>query len=153
MSRPDFPCPGGCACGAIRYQLLGDPLELHVCHCSDCQRVSGSAFVLSMVTARDSVELLSGDPTVCEFETPEGIHRKELRCPDCGSRLWSEPNGLPSLVTLRPGTLDDHDWLHPIAHIWTKSAQPWVEIPPDVLTYDGNPPDPIALVRAWRARG
>jgi len=152
MPDPGFPRSGGCACGAVRYRLLGEPLELHVCHCTDCQRVTGSAFVMSMVTRRDTVELTQGAPTVCDFETPEGIHRREQRCAECGSRLWSEPNGLPELLTLRPGTLDDHGWLRPIAHIWTRSAQPWVEIPPDVLRYEGNPPDPVELVRAWRGR-
>jgi hypothetical protein len=151
-SEPDFPLAGGCACGAVRYELLADPLELHVCHCTDCQRVSGSAFVMSMVTTRSSIELRRGEPTVCDFGTPAGIHRREQRCAGCGSRLWSEPNGLPDLLTLRPGTLDERGWLRPIAHIWTRSAQPWVEIPTGVLRYEGNPADPLELVRAWRAR-
>lgn len=149
---PDFPCPGGCACGAVRYQLLGDPLELHVCHCTDCQRVSGSAFVMSMVTRRVSIELTRGEPARCEFVTPEGIRRVDRRCTRCGCRVWSEPNGLPDLITVRPGTLDDHSWLQPIAHIWTQSAQPWVEISAGTLRYEGNPPDPLELVRAWRGR-
>jgi len=152
MSRPDFPCPGGCACGAVRYQLLDDPLELHVCHCTDCQRVSGSAFVMSLVTRRAAVELMRGEPVRSEFETPEGIRRVDLRCTGCASRVWSEPQGLADLLTVRPGTLDDHGWLQPIAHIWTKSAQSWVEIPAGVLRYEGNPTDPLELVRAWRGR-
>ena len=56
------------------------------------------------------------------------------------------------MVTLRPGTLDDHSWLRPVAHIWTSSAQPWVEIPADVLRYENNPDDVLELVRAWKAR-
>ena len=152
VSMPTFPCEGGCACGAIRYRLLEDPLELHICHCTDCQRVSGSAFVMSMATQRKSLEVVRGETTTVEFDTPEGIHRREQRCPACESRLWSQPQAFPEIRTLRPGTLDDHGWLRPIAHIWTRSAQPWVEIPSDLLLYEGNPPDVLELVRAWKGR-
>lgn len=149
---PTFPCEGGCACGAVRYRLLEDPLELHVCHCSDCQRVSGSAFVMSMPIRRPSLELLRGETTATSFVTPGGISRREHQCPVCNSRLWSEPKSFPELLTLRPGSLDEKDWLHPIAHIWTASAQPWVKIPEDVLRYEKNPEDVLELVRAWKGR-
>lgn len=149
---PKFPCEGGCACGAVRYRLLEDPLELHVCHCRDCQRVTGSAFVMSMVIQRRSLELLRGSSERISFVTPEGISRREHRCPSCSSRLWSEPARFPDLLTLRPGTLDEQDWIQPIAHIWTSSAQPWVTIPEDVLRYEKHPDDLLDLVRAWKNR-
>lgn len=150
--RPTFPCEGGCACGAVRYRLLEDPLELHVCHCTDCQRLSGSAFVLSMAVLRRSLEVVRGEPATIAFDNPEGIPKRDRRCASCGSRLWSEPPRIPEIFTLRPGTLDDTRWLRPIAHIWTVSAQPWVAIPEDVLRYDRQPEDEMELVRAWRAR-
>lgn len=152
MRKPTFPCEGGCECGAVRYRLLEDPLELHVCHCTDCQRLSGSAFVLSMPVRRQAIELLKGDPPPLEFDTPQGTRRCDRRCASCGSRLWSEPPRLPDLLTLRPGSLDDKSWLQPVAHIWTRSAQPWVVIPEGVLRYEKNPDDPLVLVRAWKSR-
>lgn len=151
-SLPTFPCEGGCACGEVRYRLLEEPLELHVCHCTDCQRLTGSAFVLSMPIHRRALERLQGEPSSISFENPEGIRKRDWRCPSCGSRLWGEPPRFPDLFNLRPSTLDDTSWLWPTAHIWTASAQPWVSIPADVLRYDGQPDDPLELVRAWKRR-
>ena len=69
-------------------------------------------------------------------------------------RLWGEPIKLPELAVLRPGTLDDTSWLHPIAHIWTRSAQPWIRIPADALNFSGQPQgdEVAALLRAWKER-
>lgn len=153
MPRPGYPCHGGCVCGAVRYRLLEEPLELHVCHCTDCQRLTGTAFVLTMAIQRPSLEVERGETQVLSFETPEGIARRDHRCPGCGSRLWSEPPKLPEILSLRPGTLDDTSWLRPIAHIWTASAQPWVPVPEpseDLLVYERQPEDDMELVRAWR---
>jgi len=59
---------------------------------------------------------------------------------------------VPEVLALQAGTLDDTRWLKPIAHIWTSSAQPWVEIPADVLRYEKQPKDNLELVRAWKNR-
>lgn len=150
---PTFPCEGGCVCGSVRYRLLEDPLELHVCHCTDCQRLSGTAFVMTMSIQRRSLELLQGEPTSISFQTSEEIRRCDRRCAECGSRIWSEPRRYPEILGLRPGTLDDKSWFEPIAHIWTRSAQPWVVIPETVLRYDKAPDDDLELVRAWKRRG
>lgn len=149
---PDFPCEGGCACGAVRYRLLEDPLGLHVCHCTDCQTVTGSAFVMCMPVHSRSLELLKGDPKAVSFESPDGLAKCNRRCPDCGCIVWSEIDGLPEILALQPGTLDVTSWLEPVAHIWTSSAQPWVEIPTDVLAYEKQPKDDLELVRAWKSR-
>jgi hypothetical protein len=149
---PDFPCEGGCACGAVRYRLLEDPLELHVCHCTNCQSVSGSAFVMCMPVHTRSLERLKGDPEAAAFQTPDGLAKRDRRCPNCGSCVWGEIDRVPEVLALQAGTLDDTKWLKPIAHIWTSSAQPWVEIPTDVLRYEKQPKDNLELVRAWKNR-
>jgi hypothetical protein len=151
-ARPAFPCEGGCACGSVRYRLLEMPLELHACHCTDCQRLTGSAFVMSMAVGRSALELLRGEPAMLAFETPEGLAKRNTCCPRCGSRLWGEPQRYPDLLILRPGTLDDPSWAEPTAHIWTRSAQPWVAIPKDVLSYEQQPDDPLEMARAWQRR-
>ena len=149
---PDFPCEGGCVCGAVRYRLLEDPLELHVCHCRNCQTVSGSAFVMCMPVHIQSLELLKGDPAGVSFESPDGLAKRNRRCPTCGCCIWGEIDGLPEVVALQAGTLDDTSWLEPVAHIWTIRAQPWVEIPTDVLVYEKQPDDNLEIVRAWKSR-
>jgi hypothetical protein len=145
MKIPVFPCEGGCACGAVRYRLSEDPLELHVCHCTDCQTITGSAFVMSMTIHRRSIELLRGEPTLLSFETSDGLRKRHRHCVGCGSQVWSEPAELSDLKILQAGTLDDTSWLEPIAHIWTRSAQPWVEIPTDVLSSPAYPPAEVVF--------
>jgi hypothetical protein len=153
MGMPTFPCDGGCACGAVRYRLLEDPFGLHVCHCTDCQTVTGTAFILSMPTRRESLELVQGEPRLVEFETRSAKTKRDRCCPDCGTRLWSESRKAAEAVMFRPGTLDDTSWLVPVAHIWTVSAQPWVEIPDGILRYDRGIDDYADVVRAWKRRG
>ncbi len=148
---PNFPCEGGCACGAVRYRLLEDPLELHVCHCTNCQTVTGSAFLMCMPVHTRSLEVLKGDPKAVSFKSPDGVAKYNRRCPDCGCMVWGEIDGT-EILALQPGTLDVTSWLEPIAHIWTSSAQPWVEIPTDVLVYEKQPEDNLELVRAWKGR-
>ncbi len=150
--QPNLPCDGGCACRAVRYRLLEDPLELHVCHCTRCQTVSGSAFVMCMPVQTRSLELLKGDPELISFRSPDGLAKRHRRCADCGSCVWGEIDGLPEVLALQAGTLDDTSWLKPIAHIGTSSAQSWVEIPTDVLLYEKEPEDNLELVRAWKNR-
>ncbi len=150
---PKFPCEGGCACGEVRYSLLEDPLSLHACHCTNCQTVTGSAFLMCMPVQTRSLKLLKGDPRVVVFTTQDGLAKRNRRCPNCESMLWGEIDGLPEILAFQPGTLDDTSWLQPIAHIWTRSAQPWVEIPTNVLRYEKQPEDDLELVRAWKSRG
>jgi hypothetical protein len=147
---PSFPCAGGCVCGAVRYRLLEDPLELHVCHCPNCQTVSGSAFVMCMPVRTRSLERLQGEPELFSFTSPDGLAKRTRRCPDCGSCIWGEITD--EIVALQAGTLDDTSWLKPIAHIFTSRAQPWVTIPTDVLLFERQPEDNLELVRAWKSR-
>ncbi len=112
---PNFPCEGGCACGAVRYRLLEDPLELHVCHCTNCQTVTGSAFLMCMPVHTRSLELVKGDPKAVSFKSRDGLAKRNRRCPDCGSILWGEIDDRAELLALQAGTLDVTSWLEPIA--------------------------------------
>ena len=145
------PYHGGCLCDLIRYRLTDEPLTLYVCHCTDCQRRTGSAFALSMVVLKSALELLQGDPRTYAV-TSDGLQRRGKFCAECSTRLWGEPVKFPQVVVVQPGTLDDTTWLHPIGHIWTRSAQPWVSIPKDTVNFEGQPDDPMVLINAWRDR-
>ena len=149
MSVPQL---GGCECAEIRYRLTSDPVTLYACHCTDCQTATGSSFALSMFVTRDSIELLQGEPQLREFDLPDGRKRRAFVCPRCGTQRWSDRRRLPNLLNLQPGTLDDTSWFQPIGHIWTRSAQHWVTIPPDALRYEKQPDDPLPLVQAWKSR-
>jgi hypothetical protein len=146
------PYDGGCVCGEVRYRLHDEPLTFYACHCTDCQGFSGSAFGLSMPVRGDSIEVLRGEPARYEVVTAEQRRKRGKRCSSCGARLWGEPVRFPRIAILRPGTLDDPSWARPIAHIWLRSAQPWVPIPDGALRFEGQPEDDLQLLRAWKSR-
>ncbi len=147
----DFPQRGMCLCGAVEYSLNEDPLTLYACHCTDCQRQTGSSFALSMIVRREALEVVSGQPDQYSVEMADGRLKQAHFCSRCSTRLWG-PSSVAGLAVLEPGTLDDTSWLNPIGHIWTRSAQPWVVIPDSELSFSEQPEEEgsLALVRAWR---
>src|SRR5271170_4321747 len=120
---------GSCSCGAVKYQLTSAPMFVHCCHCHDCQRQTGTAFVLNALIEADRVELLSGEPSASKMQTDSGRPHTVYRCPDCGTAVWSEYGGVKSLRFIRVGTLDDPSALPPDVHIYTRSKLPWVALP------------------------
>jgi hypothetical protein len=127
---------GGCACGAVRYEFQGDPLFTHACHCTDCQRLTGGAFGVSMIIEESQLRLTKGQPVSGELIADSGNTKKVYFCGGCGSSLWNESSSRPGALTLKPGTLDDTDRVKPEAHIWTRSKQPWVQIAADTPAYE-----------------
>ena len=127
---------GGCACGAVRYRMTCAPMFVHCCHCRDCQRQTGSAFVLNALIETARVEILAGAPVRSAMPTDSGRPHGIDRCPTCGTAVWSEYGGAPPLRFVRVGTLDDSHALAPDVHIYTRSKQPWVTLPPDVPAFE-----------------
>jgi hypothetical protein len=147
-----LPLTGGCQCGACRYEITMAPLTAYVCHCTECQRQSGSAFGMSMPVPRTGFFVRQGEPRTWRRTAASGRTVDCAFCPDCGSRLFHLPTRNDAVVNVKPGTLDEPDRVRPVGHLWTASAQPWVVIPSDVLTYPGQPPDFEALFAAWAAQ-
>lgn len=154
VAIPRFPQHGGCFCGDVRYELRQDPLTLYACHCTDCQRQTGASFVLTMVARREAVEITKGELREYSLELPDGRRKIGRFCGRCSTRILGLPPKFPSLINLRPGTLDDTSWVSPVGHIWTRSAQPWVRIPDGALNFPGQPEaeEFMALARAWKER-
>jgi hypothetical protein len=130
----DFsPLEGGCTCRAVRYRMTRAPLIVHCCHCTWCQRESGSAFAVNAVIEADCVELLAGAPEMVLTPSNSGKGQKIWRCPSCRIALWSNYAGAgDSLRFVRVGTLDQPSRTPPDIHIFTSTQQPWVKLPPDV---------------------
>jgi len=145
------PYTGGCLCGAVRYRLDGEPLTFYACHCTDCQRRTGTGFALSMVVERKSLQLEQGKPVHYAVKLADGRSKTGVVCAACNSRLWGEPAKLPDIAIIQPGTLDDTSWLRPVAHIWTRSAQPWFQFPKDAVLFEGQPA-PGELRKIWLER-
>ena len=127
---------GGCACGAVRYRLGSPPMFVHCCHCRDCQRQTGSAFVLNALIETDRIALLAGSPVPVAVPTDSGRPHRIFRCPACQTAVWSEYGGNAPLRFVRVGTLDDPSALPPDVHIYVRSKLPWVALPPGVPSFD-----------------
>src|SRR3954452_43785 len=126
---------GGCACGAVRYRLRTGPMLVHCCHCRDCQRQTGSAFVLNALIERDRVELLTRTPEAVPVPPDSGRPHDVYRCPACRTALWSDYGRRRVMVFVRVGTLDDPAAMPPDVHIFTRSKLPWVSLPDDVPAF------------------
>lgn len=129
---------GGCACGYVRYRVESQPLIVHCCHCTWCQRQNGSAFAVNALIEADRVRLLQGHTADIEVPSPSGANQRISRCPDCQVAVWSNYlvlfGGLGEKVRfVRVGTLDDPGRMPPDVHIYTSSKLPWVALGQDAL--------------------
>ena len=127
---------GGCACGSVRYRLASAPMFVHCCHCLDCQRQTGSAFVLNALIETGRIALLQGEPRPVVVPTDSGRPHRIFRCSQCQTALWSEYGGVAALRFVRVGTLDTPAAVSPDVHIYTRSKQPWVALTPDVPRFE-----------------
>jgi hypothetical protein len=147
------PYAGHCLCGDIHFELRAEPMTLYACHCTDCQRRSAGALRLSMWVERSALHLLSGSPEVRTSVLSSGRQRVSKGCARCDTDLWTEPPESAKLAVLRPGTLVQHREFVPVAHLFVRSALPWLTIPSDAIQYETKPADPKELVRLWREHG
>jgi hypothetical protein len=126
---------GGCACEAVRYRLTSEPLFVHCCHCLNCQRQTGSAFVINVLIETNRVELLAGEPQAVPVPRSGGKKQKIWRCPTCQIALFSQYT-TPRIRFVRAGTLDDPASVAPDVHIFTRSKLPWVSLPDSVPSFN-----------------
>ena len=118
---------GTCTCGHIRYRLTSEPLFVHCCHCTWCQRESGTAFALNAIIETDRVELLSGEVEIVDTPSASGKGQRISRCPICRVAVWSNYGGAGDAARfIRVGTLLEPGRLPPDIHIFTSTKQPWV---------------------------
>jgi hypothetical protein len=143
---------GGCQCGAVRYEIAAEPLTFYACHCTECRRQSASAFGLSMLFPSAAVRITQGALKEWRRPTANGGELACRFCPDCGTRILHEAPG-SGIVSLKAGTLDNPGRFAPAAHIWTRSAQPWVPIPEHTATFAQEPDGDRPLIDAWRKSG
>jgi hypothetical protein len=124
---------GRCTCGSVRYRLKARPIIVHCCHCTWCQRETGSAFAVNAFIEASQVELLQGQPVPKALPSLSGKGQVIWRCPDCGVTVWSNYAGAgPKFDFVRVGTLDEPARVPPDIHIYTSTKQPWVALPEGV---------------------
>ena len=127
---------GGCACTSVRYRLTAPPMIVHCCHCLNCQRHTGSAFVINLLIEASRVALLGAAPQPVEMPLNGGSPNSIFRCPKCQVAVWSVYGGRDAVLFVRGGTLDTPSAVAPDVHIYTRSKLPWVTLPEGVPAFD-----------------
>ena len=118
---------GSCHCGNIEYVADIDPERVVICHCSDCQMLSGSAFRVVAFTIEDGFTLTRGTPKAYIKTAQSGRPREQGFCEQCGSNLYATaPGAGPKVYGLRVGTIAQRHELRPKRQLWCRSAQPWL---------------------------
>jgi len=130
---------GGCLCGKVRYHASAEPVFVGVCHCTDCQKFTGSAFA-SVVGVPKPALTIEGKLASYRKTGDTGKTIERRFCPECGSSVADEADAMPGVVMIGSGTLDDPSWIKPGAQIYCDSAQPWVQLGGDMHAFPKMPP-------------
>ncbi|WP_433989599.1 hypothetical protein SuNHUV7_02240 (plasmid) [Pseudoseohaeicola sp. NH-UV-7] len=127
---------GSCGCGKVAYKMTSNPMIVHCCHCKECQKQTGAAYVLNAIIEADRV-ICEGATTEHTLPTPSGKGQVITRCASCGTAVFSSYLvRLGKLTYVRVGTLDDPSRCPPDVQIFTSSKQPWVPLHPDIPSFD-----------------
>jgi hypothetical protein len=131
---------GRCHCGAITYEAEVEPGTVNVCHCLDCQTLTGSAFRANIQASADSFHILSGSPRRYIKTADSGARRVHAFCENCGAPAYSCAPENPKTYSLRVGALDERQLLgRPMRQIWTKRRLGWVPKLGGVPDCEGQP--------------
>jgi hypothetical protein len=117
---------GGCHCGYIRYEAEVDPDTVRICHCTDCQTLTGSAFRTTIPARKDAFKLLTGQPKIYVKTAESGTKRAHGFCPECGTPIYAAAVSDPQSYGLRVGTIRQRRELRPKQQAWCRSALDWV---------------------------
>jgi hypothetical protein len=119
---------GGCHCGQIKFQAEVDTDHILICHCTDCQTLSGSAYRTVAPAKEGTFEIISGKLKMYEKTAEDGSIRIQSFCPECGTPIYSSPpQGMPGLLGIRVGAIKQRDQLEPTNQIWARSSQTWTQ--------------------------
>jgi hypothetical protein len=129
---------GGCACGAVRFEVQGELAPIQLCHCSTCRRANGTAFAANIPIAEGDFRVASGQRHLKAFESSPGKWR--TFCAECGSPVHSRTTALPGVLRLRAGGLDGPISARPAFHIFAASKADWWEIADDLPRFDERQP-------------
>lgn len=146
---------GGCGCGAVRYRIADEPILVNNCHCSLCQRQTGTGSAVNAFIESDRLEHLSGELSRHEVLTGSGGTQTIVRCASCGTPLWSHyPRIGEKAAAVRVGTLDDPSAIRPDAAIYVADRPSWAPLPQGIPAFEGyyNPAEVLPEDRLARLR-
>ena len=129
---------GGCACGAVRYEIAAEPLRAFNCHCRACQHATGTGHATVFVFPRAAVKM-TGETREFARQADSGAQMVRGFCPTCGSPVYGKPQANPDYIGVFVGSLDDPARFKPQIAMFTASAQPWDRLDPDVKVFAAKP--------------
>lgn len=129
---------GRCLCRACAYSIEGDPIVVAHCHCRDCQRLSGAGHTTGAMFAEAGVKI-TGEPSRYDLTSDAGNTVTRLFCGACGSPLFGMNTGMPGVMTVSVGTLDDPDRLTPQVAVFARTRRHWDVMDAALATFDGQP--------------
>jgi hypothetical protein len=130
---------GGCMCGAVRYECSAEPMMSANCYCKDCQRSSGGALASVLVVPKEAFKLTKGEPKHYEVTADSGNKVSRGFCTNCGSPILSLLTGMPNVVAIKAGSLDDPASFKPAANVYMASAPAWAPIRTDLRRFEKMP--------------
>ncbi len=130
---------GGCLCGAVRYQIEGDPIFAGHCHCTDCQKVTGTGHVSVVAVPSDAVKV-TGPVSAFAVIADSGQPYTRHFCPKCGSFIYGEPASMPGVRTVTAGTFDDTSLFEPQMVVYAKDRPAWDRIDSGLPEFETMPP-------------
>jgi hypothetical protein len=127
MAREDavMKVQGRCHCGKITFEAEIDPERVNICHCTDCQMLTGTAYRTTVRAAAEGFVLLAGRPKIYIKTAESGTKRAHAFCPDCGTPIYATAPENPTAYGLRVGTIAQRAALKPQRQFWCRSALPW----------------------------
>ena len=127
LRRSEMQIHGSCHCGSIQYEAAVDPERTTICHCADCQKLTGSAYRVSVPANEGSFRLVVGKPSIYVKVGDSGERRAQAFCPTCGSPLYTYAADHPKIYGLRVGCIAEHEALIPKSQKWCRSALRWTQ--------------------------
>jgi hypothetical protein len=138
---------GGCLCGAVRYECIGDTEKASYCHCDDCKKATGGPYTVGVLVQAAKLRIVSG--RVKGYTTIADSGKKITRqfCPNCGSPLFTRGEKYPDLVFIKAGSLDEPELIKPGCQVWTKRAVPWAYIDKELPIYSEGSDSQANIIR------
>jgi hypothetical protein len=130
---------GGCHCGHLSYEAVVDPARIAICHCTDCQTLSGTAFRTAVAAPRNGFKLLGGKPKEYVKTAESGAKRVQAFCPECGTQIYSAEPGDSPVYFIRVGTARQRADLVPKVQFWCRSRLPWLGEMSSMASFEQQP--------------
>ena len=131
---------GGCLCGAIRYEVTGEPVRTAICHCNNCRRTTGSAFATNIFVHDGDLKIVKGAPKRFQHTTDSGATMTKEFCGDCGSPLFGYSSRGGGLKNVKVGSIDDARFVKPQIEVYTIRKLPYVHLLDETEHYEMNRP-------------